>query len=202
MSTSFDLNLSGKTIDGIDKSIGNPPDGHYVTKLATVASDPEYGRIKFEFQITKGIHAGRKLKGSLGNPRLSDNPEKSQERARAWAVRLGLLSKSDENKTVSTDYAKAIGKEVVVKVHTKAGSSGGMFQEVGYCDLWPLDHADLDGPTRHALGLPLLPGQSATEAPKGRGKGKAAETVPGAASGAPATAPAASSQAIADALFN
>jgi hypothetical protein len=202
MSTSFDLNLSGKTIDGIDKSIGYPPDGYYVTKLAAVASDPEYGRLNFEFKISNGIHAGRKLKGSLGNPRLADNPEKSQERARAWAVRLGLLSKADENKTVATDYAKAIGRDVVVKVHTKPGTKGGMFQEVEYCGLWPLDHPDLDGPTRHALGLPLLPGQSAEAAPKGRGGKKAEPTVPGAASGAPATSPAQSSQSIADALFN
>jgi hypothetical protein len=198
--TSFDLNMTGKTIDGIDKSIGYPPDGHYVTKLAAVALDPEYGRLNFEFQITHGIHAGRKLKGSLQNPRLADNPAKSEDRARAWAVRLGLLSKADENKTVTTDYSKAIGRETVVKVHTKPGSKGGMFQEVEYCGLWPLDHPDLDGPTRHALGLPLLPGQSATEAPKGLGK--KAETVPGAASGAPATAPAQSSAAIADALFS
>lgn len=200
--TSFDLNLSGQTIDEIEKSIGTPPDDYYVTRVTKVTNDPEYGRLNFEFTITNGIHVGRKLKGTLGNPRLSPNPQESQKRATRWAVRLGLLAKADENKTVPVDYSKAIGKDIVVRVETKEGSKGGKFQEVGYCELWPLEHPDLNGPTRHRLGLPLLPGQSAEAAPKGRGKGKAEPAAPGAASGAPATAPAASSQAIADALFN
>jgi hypothetical protein len=194
--TAFDINFGGTTIDGVDKSIGNPPDGYYRTKVAKVDLDQEHGRLRFEFEITHGIHAGRRLKGSLGNPRLSDSPEKSMARARAWAVRLGLAKKEDENKTVSMDFAAAVGKPIVVKVATKKGDTGS-WQEVGYCDLWPLEHPDLDGPTRHSLGLQLLPGQSATESPKGRGKGNA--VTPGTASGAPANAQ--SPDAVAAALF-
>lgn len=206
MSNGWDLNFAGQTIDDVDKSGGNPPDGYYRVKADKVEHDPEDGSMKFSFKITHGVQSGRIVRGKLSNPRFAETPEKAKtiaDRAKIWAVRMGLVPKDAEGKTANVDFTQAIGRDLVVKVKTRTfdGNKGKVeFQEVEYAGVYPLDHHDLDGPTRTALELPLLPGQSATD-PKAGKQSKSEKATPGALSGSPATPPAASADDIAAKLF-
>lgn len=208
MSNGWDLNFAGQTIDDVDKSGGNPPDGFYRVNVTEVTNSAEDGSMHFKFKISQGPQAGRHVKGKLSNPRFAETVEKAKtiaDRAKIWAVRMGLVPKEAEGKTANVDYLKAIGKELVVKLKTRVfdGDKGKVeFQEVEYAGVYPLDHHDLDGPTRTALSLPLLPGQSATDPKAGKQtKAEREKATPGAASGAPGAAPTQTNDQIAAALF-
>lgn len=209
MTTNWNLDFGGQTIDAVDKSAGTPPDGYYRAKLTEAMPDDDH-RLEFKFTICHGLQAGRKVSGKLNNPGLADTPEHREsalKKARVWAVRLGLVPKEAEGKVASVNWSLAYGREVVVKVSSKTykkkkdgveTGETGTWQEIDYAGVYPLDHADLNGPTRTELGLPLLPGQSATDPKAGKGNGK---STPGAVSGAPATAPTQDTQAIVANLF-
>lgn len=173
----WDLDFSGETLDQVDKSGGHPPDDYYKVTLAETTENQKDGSQEFVFKITDGPHKGRNVKGKLWNPRFADDAEKGENakrKAKLWGVRLGLVPKEAEGKTAAIDWHKAVGWSGVVKQNTridKATGVKGNFPEVDYAGIYPLDHHDLDGPTRTRLGLTLLPGQSATTAPaSARGK--------------------------------
>lgn len=203
----WDLDFTGKTVDEVDKSGGEPPNGYYRAKLAEVKSNPEDGSEEFVFKISRGPHSNRIVRGKLWNPRFAEDEEKknsAMRKASIWAVRLGLVKKGDEGKLASVEFSSAVGWEGVIKKSSYVSKSNGReYHEVDYAGVYPLDHHDLDGPTRASLDLPLLPGQSATDPKAGKqSKSHSEKTVPGAASGSPATPPAASADDIAKSLFS
>lgn len=207
MSNGWDLNFGGQTIDDVDKSGGNPPDGFYRCKVHEATTDAEDGSMSFKFKVCYGNQMNRIIKGKLKNPRFAEDPEKAAtmaSRAKIFGVRLGLIKKEDEGKTVNCDYTKAVGVECVISLKSRTfdGRDGGKvtYQDIDYAGIYPLTHQDLDGPTRVSLGLPLLPGQSATDAKAGK-PAKGGKVEPGAASGAPGTPPAQSADQMAAALF-
>lgn len=214
MSIDWNLDFGGQTIDAVDKSAGTPPDGYYRAKLHEVVPDDD-GRLEFKFKICHGIQTGRTLSGKLNNPQFADTAEhrdSATKKARVWAVRLGLVSKESEGKVAAVNWNLAIGREVVVNVETtkyekkdkNTGAKTGVWttwQEIKYAGVWPLDHVDIDGPTRASLDLPLLAGQSATDPKAGKGKGNGSPA-PGTVSRAPSTAPTESSDSIAAKLFS
>jgi hypothetical protein len=207
--SAWNFNLGGRTAEEIDKLASKPPDGYYVAIFSKLEDDTETLAQKFEFKIDSGLHVGVILRGKLNNPAMADDPKKAEgmvKKALIWAARLGIIDKGAKG-DVTVNFAAALGKKYVVKVKSSTftrsdGTTSDPYQEIDYAGIYPLDHADIDGPTRVELGLPLLPGQSATPAVKGKGRAAAAAVVPGAASGAPATAPTQSADAIANSLLN
>ncbi len=195
----WELDFTGETVDSVDKSGGHPPDDYYRVKLVELPPQTEKWQ-DFIFQITSGLHTGRKVKGRLFDPRFSDTPERAdgaKRKAKLWAGRLGLMKKEHEGKNVPIDWNAAIGwTGVVLQATPKDKDTGkpGKYPEVDYAGIFPIEHVDLDGPTRTRLGLALLPGQSATAPEKStRGKKDDATTTP--------QAPAANSAEIAAKLW-
>lgn len=183
---SWDLDFTGDTLDSVDKSGGHPPDDYYRVTLAETTESQKDGSQEFKFKITSGPHTGRVVKGKLWNPRLADDQEKGENakrKAKLWAGRLGLMKKEHEGKATAIDWAAAVGWNGVVKQNTRTDKATGKlsdFPEVDYAGVYPLDHQDLDGPTRTRLGLTLLPGQSATAPASARGKKESETTAPAA----------------------
>lgn len=206
----WDLNFAGTTVDDVDKSGGDPPNDYYLAELVGVSANPETGAEEFKFKIDNGVHSGRHVRGVLWNPRFSENAEmaeKSRKRANLWAVRLGLVGADANGKTVSVEFSKAIGWKGIIKKCSYASKNDPSkeFHEIDKygSGIYRLDSPDVDGQTRTKLGLPLLPGQSATDpkAGKAASKGGKGESLVGTASGAPGTPPVASADDIAKSLF-
>lgn len=195
---SWNLNFGGKSAEQIDKESSRPPDGFYLAECIKRETSPEDFSEEFTWKITKGTSAGAIVRGRLNNPAVADTPEKAEsmvKKAKIWAVRLGVVPRDAVLENVTVDWTKAVGWKGVLKIKTrhyeKRDGTKGEITEPDYAGIYPLDHADLDGPTRHALGIDLLPGQSAE--PKARGK-NGSTTVP-------TTTPAKSTDALAEALL-
>lgn len=205
--SAWNFNLGGKTAEEIDKAASKPPDGFYLATLSKVEDDSETLAKKFEFKIEGGLHAGVILRGRLNNPSMAD-PDKAEgmiKKALIWGARLGLIPKG-ETKIVSIDFNRAVGGRFVVKAKTSSykrqdGTMSDTYQEIDYAGIYPLDHADIDGPTRVSLGLPLLPGQSATETGKGKRGANGSHATTPASITAPATPNTQSADAIASSIL-
>ena len=174
---SWNLDFTGTTTQEVENQNGNIPDGFHRVKLESTRENTQTGDQEFEFTISHGPFAGRKLRTvKLNNPSLATgNAETVMKKARAWAVRMGVVGADANGKQVSPQWSLAIGKELVVELesqeYTKDDGSKGMTQRPKFAGIFPLEHTDIPNHARAVLGLPPIAGnEGVTRAGAGGGK--------------------------------
>lgn len=141
----WDLDFAGETSESLESG-GYPAAGFYMAKLTATTPDQQDGGQNFDFIISVGPFAGKKVSRKLWNPGFADTEERKQNairHAKSWAHRLGL----DGPGKVSIVWEQAIGKEYVVEVtkrkYTKKDGSQGEMTEIAYMGVYQKDHYDI-----------------------------------------------------------
>jgi hypothetical protein len=85
--------------DKLEKSEQSPDPGWYRVVIDECFEDPSNaGNQKFTFVVTKGPFEGAKIYDTLYDPASAETPEmgeKSNQKRASYAMRLGLVPKSD-----------------------------------------------------------------------------------------------------------
>lgn len=205
----FDLDFTTTTTQEVEAKNGVMPDGFHRVKLESTAQNGQDARQEFNFVVSHGPFAGRKMRVfKLDDPQFSNNPEMASNKARVWAVRMGVVGQDANGKKVSVNWQAAVGKEFVLEIETRQyddkDGKRRTTQEPKFAGIFPLEHTDIPNHARRAMGLPEIAGNEGVTrdggAKAGSG-GKGANGKGGAAAPADPAKTAAESDAAAKALF-
>lgn len=193
MSLVEELDLGDDTPETLEHG-GQMTPGWKHIKIEDVYDDPKnQGTLVLLMRVVTGKAKGAPHYERLWSPANAPDEQKAQtarNRRKLFAKRLGLIADGDAGKAVQLDWADAIGREALVKIKKEVkknedGSEGREFVNVGFADIYRLDHPDVPAEALKEAGLPprggSAPPAAAAGAPSGTppapagGNGRAAK---------------------------
>lgn len=184
MAQDWDLDFGGKKAGDVEREISRLPEGYYYATFHSHEDNDKTLAKTLHFVISRGPGSGKKVDITLGHPKMAENEDKGKKAAQrmaAIATRMGAVA-AESTGRATTNFAKCIGNEFIVKVVHREGKEGGTFVNIDYAGVYPKEgHDEIPNSAREVLGLALKEG-------KKKGGGDTSATVPAAAGAAGAGA--------------
>lgn len=151
-----------KNLDGLDSSNRIKEEGWFRSVCEDTYEDSQSGDRVFKFKILQGAgtqaYNGVIHQEKLWNPDQADNEEhrkSSQEKAKKWAKRFGLVDNTAAGKVVEVNWLQIIGQQFVLDIQAGKGKDKKLngFFNVEYLGIYPLAHEKIPAAIRQVLGL-------------------------------------------------